>query len=308
MLWQGQGPNAVVRLKATPCEVGGRCVVRGMRWQHGAASLRCGWIAVACAAWTGVALWTVTSSAQAPASPVAALPELLQPLAPPWSLSPQWRQVGLPTKKGAVAQTRFEPAAVDGQAGVKLLTATSYGTLVHTNATPATSPPGRLRWRWRLDQPLSGGTSVPDVMSKSGDDAAVKVCVMFEHPLARVPFVERTVLRLARSVSGENLPAATVCYLWDSTRPAPFRGANPYSRRVRFISLRGQGDPLQQWVDESRDVAQDFTELFADELPQDPNARAAPRINAVLVGADSDNTQSRSQAWVAELRWDAAPP
>lgn len=285
----------------------GRWLGFTVQGQHGSTPSR--WLpaAVICVAWAGVTLWPVASAAQAPASPVAALPALLQPRAPPWSLSPQWRQVGLPTTKGAVAETRFEPAAVDGQAGVKLLTATSYGTLVHTNAAPATSP-GRLRWRWRLDQPLSGGTALPDVMSKSGDDAAVKVCVMFEHALARVPFVERTVLRLARSVSGENLPAATVCYLWDSTRPAPFQGANPYSRRVRFISLRGQGDPLQQWVDESRDVAQDFAELFADELPQDPDARAAPRINAVLVGADSDNTQSHSQAWVAELRWDVAPP
>ena len=68
----------------------------------------------------------------------------------------------------------------------------SYGTLVHDLKD---APPARLQWRWRLDQPLTGGKAAPDLTTKAGDDAALKVCVMFDHPLERVPFVERTVLR-----------------------------------------------------------------------------------------------------------------
>jgi hypothetical protein len=129
--------------------------------------------------------------------------------------------------------------------------------------------------------------------------------VMFDHRLDSVPFVERTVLRIARSVSGENLPAATVCYIWDSAGPAPREGINPYTRRVRFISLQGRNSPLTRWVGESRDVAQDFATLFADELPQGaltPRAELPP-LTTVLIGADSDNTASHSIGWVADLRW-----
>jgi hypothetical protein len=157
-----------------------------------------------------------------------------------------------------------------------------------------------LLWRWRLDQALTGGQGVADIQTKAGDDAALKVCVMFDHPLARVPFVERTKLRIARSVSGEDLPAATLCYVWDSVHPAGLRGANPYTARVRYITLQGQGASLAQWQTESRDVAADFAQLFADELPQ---GAAVPPVRAVLIGADSDNTGSRSVGWVGAMGW-----
>jgi len=228
-----------------------------------------------------------------------ALPPLLQADS---ALNPAWRFVGFPKRHADLPATRFEAARVNGQAALKVVTASSYGTLVFD--APDTAP-GRLQWRWRLDQPLTGGTAPPDLLTKAGDDAGLKVCVMFEHPLSRVPFVERTVLRIARRISGEALPAATLCYVWDSGRPAPLQGANPYTRRVRFISLQGQGAPLGQWVNESRDVAQDFTALFGDELPA---GAEPPPVNTVLIGADSDNTASRSLGWVADLRWADGPP
>ncbi|MDP2419085.1 MAG: DUF3047 domain-containing protein, partial [Hydrogenophaga sp.] len=75
--------------------------------------------------------------------------------------------------------------------------------------------------------------------------------------------------------------------------------ANPYTRRVRFISLRGSEAPSAQWLSERRNLSADFATLFADELP--PGA-TVPGVSAVLVGADSDNTASRSLGWVADLR------
>ncbi|MDM7942279.1 MAG: DUF3047 domain-containing protein [Hydrogenophaga sp.] len=218
------------------------------------------------------------------------------------ALNPAWRFVGFPKAKADLPPTRFEAGLADGVAAVQVVTASSYGTLVHDWSGAA---PARLQWRWRLDTALSGGKAPPDILTKAGDDAALKVCVMFDHALDRVPFVERTVLRIARSVSGEALPPATVCYVWDSTHPSLTQGPNPYTKRVRFISLQGQGAPLGSWVNESRDVAQDFTTLFADELPA---GAGAPRITRVLLGADSDNTATSSRGWVADLRWtDGAP-
>lgn len=229
----------------------------------------------------------------------APLPALVQA---DGTLNPAWRFVGFPKAKADIPFTRFEVDRVDGVPAVQVITASSYGTLVQDWSGTA---PTRLQWRWRLDTPLSGGKTPPDILTKAGDDAALKVCVMFDHALDRVPFVERTVLRIARSVSGEALPAATVCYVWDSTHPALTQAANPYTKRVRFISLQGKGAPLARWVHESRDVAADFATLFADELPA--NA-AAPRITRVLLGADSDNSASTSSGWVADLRWAEQAP
>jgi hypothetical protein len=69
---------------------------------------------------------------------------------------------------------------------------------------------------------------------------------------------------------------------------------------VRYVTLQGQGASLAQWQTESRDVAADFAQLFADELPQ---SAAVPPVRALLIGADSDNTGSRSVGWVNSLAW-----
>jgi hypothetical protein len=224
--------------------------------------------------------------------------QTLTPLVPAPGLPHNtWRFVGFPKSEAEIAPTRFELAEVQGERALKVSTQSSYGTWVHDLPQ---STPGRLQWRWRLDQPLTGGRGAADILKKSGDDAALKVCVMFDHPLERVPFVERTLLRVARSVSAENLPAATLCYVWDSMHPAGLQGANPYTRRVRFITLQGKGAPLAEWRTETRDVAADFAKLFADELPV---GTPVPTVRAVLVGADSDNTASQSVAWIRGLDW-----
>lgn len=240
---------------------------------------------------TGLAVLALAAAGAAQAAPV--LPPLTQASG---DRHPAWRVVGFPKKHTDIPLTRFEAGRADGEPALRVVTASSYGTLVHDITDTA---PGRLQWRWRLDQPLTGGQAAPDLTTKAGDDAALKVCVMFDHPLDHVPFVERTVLRIARSVSGEDLPAATICYVWDSGRPAGLQGANPYTKRVRYISLRGSETPTGQWVSESRDLARDFATLFADELPA---GSAVPPLRTVLIGADSDNTASRSSGWVADLR------
>lgn len=227
----------------------------------------------------------------------SAFAQSLSPLVPAdGAAASTWRFVGFPKSKADISATRFELADVQGERALKVSTRASYGTWVHD--LPKVNP-GRLQWRWRLDQPLTGGQGVADIQTKAGDDAALKVCVMFDHPLDRVPFGQRTLLRIARSVSGEDLPAATLCYVWDSVHAAGLQAANPYTKRVRFITLQGKGAPLAQWQTETRDVAADFAQLFADELP---TGVPVPLVRAVLIGADSDNTASHSVGWVSGLK------
>jgi len=221
-----------------------------------------------------------------PAPAGSALPPLVGEGA---RLGPGWRVAGLPRQK--MPLTRYGVARVDGVDALRIEAAASYGNLVHD--MPGRPAPARLRWRWRLDEP----NAAVDLSSKAGDDAAVKVCLAFELPLERVPFVERQLLRLARAQSGEPLPAATLCWVWGG---AEARGAaidNPYSRRVRVIVLRNRGDGNGRWFEEDRDVAADWRRAFGDESAQ------VPPLAAVIVAADADNTGGASVAHVAGLRF-----
>lgn len=218
---------------------------------------------------------------------------LLQPLVPgagdettppaPWALAL------LPDQR--FPPTRYRLVRLDGQPALRIEAEGSYGNLVH----PLNGAPGRgtLAWRWRVDEP----NAAADLRRREADDTSVKVCVLFDLALDRVPFVERQLLRLARSRSSFPLPAATVCYVWDARLPAGTRLDNAYSRRVRTLVLRSGPAPADQpWAAERRDIAADFRLLFGDESP----SQVPPPI-AVAVGADADNTGGRSVAHVSGL-------
>ena len=221
----------------------------------------------------------------------------------PGAAVPGWRAVGLP--QGKVPMTRIDtvadpattPGATSGASPartvLRLQTERSYGNWVfdHTPWTPPAS--ASLQWRWRLEQPLAGA----DLRSKASDDAALKVCVMFDHALERVPFWERSKLRLARAVSGEALPAATVCYVWDALLPAGTALPNAHSPRVRYLVVRGAETAPGTWQAEQRSIGTDFLRLFGDE------ADRIPAVLGIAVGADSDNAQTRSLAFVGDIRW-----
>jgi hypothetical protein len=201
---------------------------------------------------------------------------------------PPWRAVGLPRDKAPLAQ--IDVASVGGGRALRLQTDRSYGTLVHElKDVPAAD--ATLRWRWRLDQPIANA----DLRKKEGDDAALKVCVMFDMPLDRVPFVERSLLRLARATTSELLPAATVCYVFDPQLAESTELPNAYTRRVRSIIVSGRGAALSQWSAHERKVGADFLKLFGDE------SRTVPAIAAIVVGADADNTGGTSLGYLADL-------
>jgi hypothetical protein len=218
------------------------------------------------------------------------VPNLLAPIAPAGATAaaPPWAFMGLPQQKPPA--TQFEVLSSDGGPLLRIASDAGYGQLVH----PLSGPPAaatRLSWRWRVAQWPEGA----DLRHKAGDDTAIKVCAMFEQPLARLPFVERQKLRLARSLSGSALPAATLCYVWDAQLAAGSVLPNAYSDRLRWWVLRS-GSP-GPWQQEQRDLQADFRRAFADELGDG----RVPPLSAIAVGADSDNGGGRARADLADL-------
>lgn len=202
-----------------------------------------------------------------------------------------WRLLTLPKQRPPV--TAYRGALLDGRAALRIDASASYGNMAHALTGLA---PASVRWTWRVEQP----NNFTQLKTKSGDDSPVKVCLSFDLPLESVPFFERELLRLARTRSPEPLPAATLCWVWGHAEAKGSVIPNPYTRRVRYIVLRGQGDATGRWFEEKRDVAADFRAAFGDE------SQAVPPVTAVLVSGDADNTGARSLAYVAGLEFTPA--
>ncbi len=229
---------------------------------------------------------TIGVAAQAQSSPVlagfVAADSSGLPAAP-------WKLELLPEQR--IAQTGFRVQDSDGRSALRIEANASYGNLLQRiDRSPGK---GQLSWQWRLE----AVNALADLRRKEADDTSVKVCALFDLPLERVPFLERQLLRLARASSGSDLPAATVCYVWDDKLPVGTRIDNAYSRRVRYLVLRSGLPAKTQWFNERRDIGADFLALFGDE-----SAGEVPRLKAIAVGADADNTGGRSVAFIADLK------
>ena len=200
-----------------------------------------------------------------------------------------WRIVGLPKGKAPLAQ--IEIVRLGDDRVLKLATDKSYGTALHELKPVVLGAGSMLNWRWRLEQ----GIASADLKTKEGDDAPLKVCAMFDMPLDKLKFLERNLIRLARSSSGEKLPGATLCYVWDHKLAVGTELPNAYSPRLHFVVLDSGNKKLGQWLAHQRDLSADLQRAFGHEFV------TPPPLIAIVVGADSDNTQGASLAYIGDV-------
>ena len=199
-----------------------------------------------------------------------------------------WRFASLPNK----TPTEFSITALQGQQVLRVATHDSYGNLIYPLRVPA-SPAMSLRWRWRVDQLVTKA----DIRQRSGDDAALKLCISFDYDKSLLSWSERTKLRLAAVNTGEAIPAQTLCYLWDNKQPTGSVLNNAFTSRMRYIVLQSGSEHLGQWMSEQRDLAADYQRAFGDESPQH-----IPDLLALIVSADADNTHGTGLAYLGDIQ------
>lgn len=147
---------------------------------------------------------------------------------------------------------------------------------------------GQLSWRWKVNRTISKA----DINTKAGDDFAARVYVIFDVPLESLSFTDRTKIRLARFVSGADVPTAAICYVWDNKSAIGLSRWSPYTDRVRIIVLQSGDSNINQWQEQSRDVAADFRAAFGSE---------PPRVTAVAIGSDTDQTKEQVTSWFGDF-------
>ena len=166
----------------------------------------------------------------------------------------------------------------------------AYGTLVRLFDKPKALK--TLGWEWQvLTQPAKA-----NLQTKAGDDAGAKLCAFVQVDESKIGLGTRLALAAARTVSGERLPAATLCYVWGT--PGEKVGQvfdNPYTDRVKNIVLRDMASAAEL-VSENRDLQVDARKAFGKELPEGP-----VMITGLALGADSDNTKSKAKALFGKL-------
>ena len=134
-----------------------------------------------------------------------------------------------------------------------------------------------IQWRWKVMNILKNG----DVRRKEGDDYPARTYITFEYDPSNLSFFEKAKYEAIRLLYGEYPPLAAINYIWESKAPVGTMVSNPYTDRVMMFVVESGSAKLNQWVNEERNVYEDYKKAFGEEPPM---------ISGVAIMTDTDNT------------------
>jgi hypothetical protein len=200
------------------------------------------------------------------------------------SVAPGWQHQSLP---GVAHANRFEIVADEGRRVLQVRSAASASSwLARIDAAPGRRP--LLQWQWKVSGALAGS----DLLTKKGDDYAARLYVLFDLPLDQLTWADRIKIQAARALSGAQVPAAALCYVWGGAQGTGVTGWNPYTDRVRMVVVDSGDAGARQWRSHSRDLRRDWAEAFPGPMPP---------VGAVAVGADTDNRGGQVETRFSDL-------
>lgn len=131
-----------------------------------------------------------------------------------------------------------------------------------------TSKYPKLSWSWRIERPLKR----EDIASKSGDDFAARVYVVFP----------RTFFWRMRAIN----------YVWAARMPKGSVAPSPYTRNSVIVAVQSGDEKAGQWVFEERNIYEDYKRIFGE----DP-----PLLGGIAIMTDTDDTRDEATAWYGDI-------
>jgi hypothetical protein len=234
-----------------------------------------------------VALLFVTGCATRAPAPDA------DPAASPWAgqsgvhgggTAEAWEHKTFPGK----AATRFDYARLDGR---DVLSVRSEGSASMLRQAVHIEPAalGRVRFSWKVPELIEQA----DMALRDKDDAPVRIVLAFEGDRSRFSARDAALSELARALTGEEMPYATLMYVWCNKRSPGSVIHNPRSDRIRKLVVESGPRRLNQWLEYERDIRADYEKAFGEK----PGA-----LVGIAIMTDSDNTRSRARAWYGPVR------
>ena len=145
-----------------------------------------------------------------------------------------------------------------------------------------------IEWRWKVENILKKG----DVTRKDGDDYPARLYVTFKYDASKVGFFERAKYEAIRMARGEYPPMGAITYIWESKSPVGTLVPNPYTEQVKMIVLQSGEEKVGRWVNESRNLVEDYRKAFG---------ASPPRISGVALMTDTDNTRESAIAYFGDI-------
>jgi hypothetical protein len=141
-----------------------------------------------------------------------------------------------------------------------------------------------IQWRWKVANIVERS----DPTRKAGDDYAARLYVTFRRN--RAPAL---LDRILRALYGSDVPLSGLNYIWESKTPIGTILPNPFTHRVKMIVVESGPSRVNKWVNEERDLRDDYFKAFGEEPPM---------ISGVALMTDTDGTGESATAFYGDIR------
>ncbi|WP_283770157.1 DUF3047 domain-containing protein [Variovorax sp. PCZ-1] len=185
-------------------------------------------------------------------------------------------------------KTIFSRDMHDGREAIRAVADSSVSMFRQQLTVPAKDL-GSLSFSWQAKQLIEKA----DMAERDAEDSVVRVVLSFDGDRGRFSAKDKMLSELSLVLTGEELPYATLMYVWCNKRSAGDVITNPRTDRVRKLVVESGKANLGKWLDYERDIRADFIKTFGEE----PGT-----LTGVALMTDTDNTQSRATSWYGPVR------
>ena len=145
-----------------------------------------------------------------------------------------------------------------------------------------------LQWEWKATN------AIPNADNAEGpsDDAPLRILVAFDGNKSKLSLKERLNFEMANLISGQEMPYATLMYIWSGKAPVDTIITNAHTTRIKMIVVDSGWDNLGQWHKHQRDLAADYKRAYG-EVPGE--------VIGIALLTDTDNTKSETRAFYGDI-------
>ena len=151
-----------------------------------------------------------------------------------------------------------------------------------------------VSWRWKAQAPIEGA----DNRVGAKEDSPTRLVFTFDGDTSKLSLFDRASMQVAKRLGGQDLPYATLMYIWSPNAVPGTVIPNPHTGRVQMIVVSGQPGDAGQWQTLRRNIVKDYEKVF-HEPPG--------KITGYGLLTDTDNTGTITRAWYGDMHFLPGP-
>jgi hypothetical protein len=172
---------------------------------------------------------------------------------PAWMLSSNWRHQSFPGKR----QTRYFSQHQMGREALAARSDRSMSVMRNNRRIEAVEI-GTIKFSWLARELIAEA----DLGQRDADDAKLRIILVFERDRSQFSAKNQALADLTTVLTGEELPYATLMYVWSHRDPVGSVIHNPRTDRIRKLVVESGTANLGKWLDYQRDIRADYIRVW----------------------------------------------